>query len=41
MNDENIKLALLELLVSQGSAGLGINNTFYNYAGQLLQNRIK
>lgn len=41
MNDENLKLALLELMVTQGSAGLGINNTFYNYAGQLLQNRIK
>jgi hypothetical protein len=39
--DDNIKLALLELLVSAGNAGLGFDNTLYNYASQALRNNVK
>lgn len=39
--DSNRELSLLEILAGLGSTGFGINNSLYNYADQLLRNRLK
>lgn len=39
--DNNYKLSLIDVLASMATAGLGIDNTSYNYLNQLLKNWVK